>query len=63
LKRHKWGEPSRDVYLTTRICRVCGLMKITHHEGNGFPWITFHESPSDPAVSPMPQCEAETVAP
>lgn len=55
-KRHKWGEPLRDIYLTTRVCIVCSLRKVTHHEGVVFPWVTYHfgEGEKEPA---MPQCE------
>lgn len=38
--RHRWGEPLRETHLTERVCRHCGMLKITHHDG-GFPWTEF----------------------
>jgi hypothetical protein len=38
--KHRYGDPYRETYRTTRTCVKCGLQKITHHEGR-LPWIDF----------------------
>ena len=39
MSKHRWSEPSRETELeTTRTCLTCGMLRVTHHEGAGFPW-------------------------
>lgn len=32
-KNHRWGDPSREERLTTRVCVHCGTKRLTIHEG------------------------------
>lgn len=43
-QRHRWGDPSRDVYRTERVCQRCGLVKVTRHEPAQLPWIEFERN-------------------
>ena len=43
-RRHNWGAPSRPSETrTTRICKRCGMQKITRHDGGpcAIPWLEF----------------------
>jgi hypothetical protein len=55
-KRHKWGEPLRLEYETIRACRVCGLRRITDH--NGHPPKVWFLGEGDKALAEMPECDA-----
>ena len=38
--KHSWGEPTRELHETTRVCAHCGLKRITVHEGE-HPWTEY----------------------
>ena len=57
VKKHKWSDPYRTAYLTTRTCVDCGMQKLTHHDGP-LPWVDFR---LDETVIPgpkVPPCDA-----
>lgn len=56
-KRHRWGAAFRDIYSTERRCVRCGLIKITHHEGEGIPWVEFRRNGERVSVDATPVCE------
>ena len=37
---HSWSEPVRFEHKSERVCARCGLIKVSHHEGNEH-WIDF----------------------
>jgi hypothetical protein len=42
---HRWGDPVRpDLNNTRRVCKRCGLVRITRHEADNNPqhWTEFH---------------------
>lgn len=41
--RHSWLYAYRDQYRTFHVCARCGMTRITHHEGERFPWTTYHD--------------------
>lgn len=49
MTRHSWQlvEP-KPLYKTERVCRHCGLIKITNHSGPGIPWTEW-DHPKAPA--------------
>lgn len=67
--RHSWEETLRAPRKTERVCRHCGLIKVTRHEPAEFPphWIEFWR-PRDgdlPERLPddrTPACEAAEAA-
>lgn len=47
-KRHHWGKRNATTYKTERVCRRCGLIRITDHSGPGIPFIHW-DHPAAPA--------------
>jgi hypothetical protein len=44
MTRHSWSQPTRTSELrTVRVCRRCGLIRVTHHDGGPgvIPWVEF----------------------
>lgn len=41
--RHKWGGPNRTEHKSERVCIICGLIKVSHHQGDSH-WIDFWRS-------------------
>lgn len=61
-KRHRWGDPSRTEHKTERVCKDCGLIKVSHHEGDAH-WIDFWRQtligvPEIVSTDKTPACEA-----
>lgn len=59
MMRHSWSEPDREERRTTRVCRYCGLRKITRHEPGEFPWTEWYRADGARLVmsSGTPACE------
>lgn len=60
-KRHSWGEPIRFEHKSERVCVHCGLIKVSHHEGDSH-WIDFWRNgllgtPDLIATDRTPACE------
>lgn len=68
--RHSWQDPKREPHLTVRICRNCGLRKLTHHESEGgraVYWTSFESAEGvgfhGPATPPcVPQAPSPAAA-
>lgn len=46
-KKHSWGDPERpNEHKTERVCRNCGVIKVSHHEGDSH-WIDFWKIDTD----------------
>lgn len=55
--RHSWADPVRDEHRTYRECRKCSIFRVTHHEGDGFPWTTFERDGSVVSTNAAPPCD------
>jgi hypothetical protein len=61
--KHQWGEPVRDFVKTERSCSRpgCGIVKVTQHPPEGFPWAEFYRDGEKIAGgdAPTPPCEGK----
>jgi hypothetical protein len=56
--RHEWGAASAVLYRTERVCKTCGLVKVTHHDdprGFSFAWSDWFRVDVG-QVKKMPAC-------
>ncbi len=59
--KYRWASPSRpDLNNTFRICKKCGLVRVTRHEPDNRPqhWIEFHRDGRKLPAIKTPVCEA-----
>lgn len=60
--RHSWGPPDRTQHETTRVCRHCGLVRLTRHEA-AIPWTEWWRGSTRIHVSQgTPPCERAEAA-
>lgn len=57
--RHSWGEPERRPHRTDRVCKRCGIIKITRHEPGVMPWQEFERDGLKMDTARTPPCEEE----
>jgi len=60
--RHRWGEPHRTEHETSRACLRCGLIRVTRHDGPGFPWVEWHRDGLRVPAERTPPCEVTAEA-
>lgn len=57
VRRHSWGEPVRTTYRTERRCVNCGMVKVTRHDGDRYPWAEFERDGKRVGAMYTPPCE------
>ncbi len=57
--RHRWSEPVRFPLKTERECRLCGLVRVTRHDGGAsvIPWGEFWRGGVRLEARGTPACE------
>jgi hypothetical protein len=63
--KHRWDENARDENRTVRVCRNCGMFKITRHEheaGRPVHWQEFWRGTDRVTHDATPPCEPAEAA-
>lgn len=55
--KHRWSDPFRQHHKTERYCINCGLVKVTRHPPQGFPWKEFWRGLDQIQSTATPACE------
>lgn len=56
-RRHRWADPVRFPYKTERTCMICGIVKVTRHEPDKYPWNEFYRGVDRIECERTPECE------
>lgn len=67
-ERHRWGEPERELHRTVRVCRKCGMVRVTRHDDpRAFPWLEWTDREGRrvyyPGTPPCPGPAGDTHSP